>query len=99
MPTAKNQASDARLQLLSQIKELHRQPFTDPYRRLIAAVEIQTAVVIMGAPSTVHIYTSVTGAKMEKLPATMFPKMPQLRSAKESTLGLNCRIVCANLPL
>src|SRR5260370_23098920 len=75
-----------------------RRPFTDPYLRLIAAVEIQTAAATMVVPSTVHIYISVTEEQLEKLPLTMFRRLQRLRSARESTLGLNFRIVCANLP-
>ena len=69
----------------------------DLYLRLIAAVEIQAAVAIMAAQSTVHIYISVTAEKMEKPPATMFPIKPRLKSVRESMLGLNYRIVCENL--
>ena len=73
MPTTKNQALSARLRLFSQIKQLAQGPFTDRYRRLIAGVEIQTAAATMAAPSTAHIYISVTAEKPEKPPATMFP--------------------------
>jgi hypothetical protein len=40
-------------------------------------VEIQPAVAIMMAQSTVHIYISATAEKMEKPPATMFPHHAQ----------------------
>ena len=66
--------------------------------RLIAGVEIQDAVAIMMAQSTVRIYISATAEKMEKPPASMFPITPRHRSAKELRLGLNYRIVCVNLP-
>ena len=70
----------------------------DLYLRLIAAVEIQAAVAIMAAQSTVHIYISATVDKMAKPLATMFPITLRQRSAKELRLGLNSRIVCVNLP-
>ena len=57
-----------------------------------------TAAATMAVPSTVPTYISVTEEKPEKLPATMFPTMQRLRSAKESRLGLNSRIVCQNSP-
>ncbi len=52
-----------------------RGPFTDPYLRLIAGVEIRTAAATMVAPSTVHTYISVTEEQLEKLPATMFRRL------------------------
>ena len=60
-------------------------------------MEIPTAAATMAAPSTVHTYISVTAEKPEKPPATMFPTMQRLRSAKASKLGLNFRIVYVNL--
>ena len=63
MPTTKNHASVARLQLLRQISQRLRRPFTDRYRRLIAGAEVQTAAATMAAPNTVHTYTSVTVEK------------------------------------
>ena len=70
----------------------------DLFLRLTAGVEIQAAVAIMMAQSTVHIYISATAEKTEKPLATMFLITPRHRSAKELRLGLNSRIVCANLP-
>ena len=70
----------------------------DLYPRLIAAVEIQAAVAIMAAQSTVRIYISATVDKMAKPLATMFLITLRQRSAKELRLGLNSRIVCVNLP-
>ena len=40
-----------------------RWPFTDRYLRLTTGVKIQTAVAIMAAQSTVHIYISATAKK------------------------------------
>ena len=75
MPTTKNQASSPRLRLLRQIRQLAQGPFKDPYLRLIAGVEIRTAVATMVVPSTVHTYISITEEQLEKLPATMCPKL------------------------
>src|SRR5208337_1230145 len=68
-----------------------RRPFMDLYLRLIAAVEIQAAVAIMAAQSTVHTYISVTAEKMEKPPVTMFPIKRRHRSAKALRLGPNSK--------
>ena len=70
----------------------------DHYLRLIAGVEIQTVAATMAAPSMVHIYISVIAEKTVKPPVTMFPTMHRLTSARDSTPGLNCRIVCASSP-
>jgi hypothetical protein len=70
-----------------------------PYPKLIAGVEIQTAAAPMAALSTAHTYTSVIVERAAKPPATMFPIVQRLGSAKESRLGLNFRILCANWPI
>src|SRR6516225_5942765 len=52
----------------------------------------------MAAQSTAHTYTSVIVERAAKPPATMFPIVQRLGSAKESRLGLNFRILCAKWP-
>jgi hypothetical protein len=79
MPATKNQASAARLRCSGRSGNWRRWLFTDPYLRLIAGVEIQTAAATTAAPSMAHIYISVIAEQTEKPPATMFPIMQRAR--------------------
>jgi hypothetical protein len=64
--------------------------------RLLRQIRQLAQTAIYG--SMAHIYISVIAEQTEKPPATMFLIMQRLGSVRESRLGLNSRIVRANLP-
>jgi hypothetical protein len=75
MPTTKTKLPAHGCDYSGRSGNWRRGPFTDPYLRLIAGVEIPTAAATVVVPSTVHTYISVTEEQLEKLPATMFRRL------------------------